>query len=404
MRLAARAGRKAGSTATAAEEAGATGLTFAEAAARLPEEGEIQLALPVSAVLLERMRLPATDREELAGMVRLQLEKTLPFPPEEVASDFEIVQTGETGTLLLAITVYNAQLDALCEPLDAGVGLPDRITLFALHIAAACSPDEVVCAIFRELDSVTVAIVENTKLSFAESLGDAAAVDAETFFENLPATLLAAELDGVPMNFTRVRLDATLGDWAEPAAAFFGAPVETIALDDDLPEPAIDLVPEAWKQERRQEERAGQYRSRFLLAGGIYFALILGAAGYLIWLQRHLTALTREAAEIAPQMESIASHKGRWAALAPAIEPAHYTVEILYQVSRSLPSDAMRITLFEQSPEQFLVEGEAPTANLAIEFGEKLKKNAELSGYQFEAAPPTILPNGGAQMRIFGRQ
>ncbi len=52
--------------------------TMEEAAASLPEDATVSLSLPVSAVLMERMRLPSTDREELGGMVTLQLEKTLP--------------------------------------------------------------------------------------------------------------------------------------------------------------------------------------------------------------------------------------------------------------------------------------------------------------------------------------
>ena len=65
--------------------------TLGEAAAALPLNVAVRLALPCQAALLERLKLPATDREELAGMVQLQLEKTLPYPVEEVSSDFEVI-------------------------------------------------------------------------------------------------------------------------------------------------------------------------------------------------------------------------------------------------------------------------------------------------------------------------
>ena len=67
--------------------------TLGEAAAALPAGMRLHLALPCQAVLIERMTLPATDRAELAGMVQLQLEKTLPFAIEEVSSDFVVVGT-----------------------------------------------------------------------------------------------------------------------------------------------------------------------------------------------------------------------------------------------------------------------------------------------------------------------
>ena len=76
--------------------------TLAEAAAALPAGTHLHLALPCQAVLLERMTLPATDRAELAGMVHLQLEKSLPFPIEDVSADFLIVETGETESTLVS--------------------------------------------------------------------------------------------------------------------------------------------------------------------------------------------------------------------------------------------------------------------------------------------------------------
>ena len=90
-------------------------------------------------------------------------------------------------------------------------------------------------------------------------------------------------------------------------------------------------------------------------------------------------------------------------AIAPAIDPHRYTVEILYQVSSSLSSEDIRITTYDQTPAQFMVEGEAPTAGSAIDFGDRLKNNPELKDFKFDITPPTILPNEHAQFRIFGK-
>jgi hypothetical protein len=66
--------------------------TLGEAAAAVPPGAAIHLALPAHAALLERLTLPSTNREELAGMVQLQLEKTLPYPMEDVTSDFDVIK------------------------------------------------------------------------------------------------------------------------------------------------------------------------------------------------------------------------------------------------------------------------------------------------------------------------
>jgi hypothetical protein len=230
------------------------------------------------------------------------------------------------------------------------------------------------------------------------------AADADQFFSELPQALLSAELDGVPVEFNRVHLDGDLAEWHGQVREFFpDVPVDLLPLDSLLPEPDVNLVPAAWKQEQRHEERSARTRTQLILLGVLYLLLLLCAAGYVIWLQRQTRAIELQVAAMGPQVDLIGSRRARWLALAPAIDPARYTVEVLFQVTNSLPSEEIRITVFDQSPAQFMVEGEAPTAALAIDFGERLKNNTELKQFQFNIAAPTILPNEHAQFRIFGK-
>jgi len=58
-----------------------------EAAGLLQPEDEIVLALPIELVLAQRMRLPTTDPSEFGEMVRIQIEKAMPYSPEEMTTD-----------------------------------------------------------------------------------------------------------------------------------------------------------------------------------------------------------------------------------------------------------------------------------------------------------------------------
>jgi hypothetical protein len=51
-----------------------------------------------------------------------------------------------------------------------------------------------------------------------------------------------------------------------------------------------------------------------------------------------------------------------------------------------------------------VIEGEAPSANLAIQFTESVKKNNGLAAFAFESDSPTLLPNEHAKFRIFGKR
>ncbi|MEA3212074.1 MAG: Type pilus assembly protein PilM [Chthoniobacter sp.] len=374
-------------------------LTLGEAAAALPLKTAVRLALPCQAALLERLTFPATDREELAGMLQLQLEKTLPYPVEEVSSDFEVIASEENESTLLSVAAHSGQLDELCQPLRDHAKLPEKITLFAMHVAAACPPDETVLAIYAEQGEFVIAICEKGKLSWAQTVHG---LDVAALLELLPQMMLSAEMEGVPTACSSIRLDRDLTSLSEPLRDLFELPVELIALDA-LPEPRGNLVPTAWQADSRRLERAERIKQQLLLAAVMYLLGVAVAFVYLAWLKRDAQKLALQFAAAQPQLEFIQSRERRWNELRPAIDPRLYTVEILYQAHKNLPSEEVRITEFNQTTGKWTIIGEAPSANLAIEFVEKLKAEKELEAWRITAAPPTLLKGEQAKFSIEGR-
>ena len=62
----------------------------------------------------------------------------------------------------------------------------------------------------------------------------------------------------------------------------------------------------------------------------------------------------------------------------------------------------MRLTAFDLTSRGIRFQGEAPSAEAAVDFTEKLRAHPELKAYNFEAEPPTILPNSRARFRVSG--
>lgn len=50
-----------------------------------------------------------------------------------------------------------------------------------------------------------------------------------------------------------------------------------------------------------------------------------------------------------------------------------------------------------------MIEGEAPSVNVAIEYGEKLRAEKGLADFRLETPPPQILKDDRAKFRFFGR-
>src|SRR4029078_292410 len=73
----------------------------------LQPNDELILSLPVSAVLAQRFRLPTVAPAEFPEMVRIQIEKVLPFSPDELTTDFELIEQNETESVVSAIAVRN---------------------------------------------------------------------------------------------------------------------------------------------------------------------------------------------------------------------------------------------------------------------------------------------------------
>jgi hypothetical protein len=91
--------------------------TLEEAVPLLSANDEFVLGLPVSAVIAQRFRLPSVDPSEFPEMIRLQIEKLLPFPADEVTSDFELIEQSESESVVSAIAIRNEQLAEMASPL-----------------------------------------------------------------------------------------------------------------------------------------------------------------------------------------------------------------------------------------------------------------------------------------------
>jgi len=375
--------------------------TLEEAAAALKSDTPFNLELPCTAVLFERMSLPATDREELLSMARLQLEKTLPFPPEEVSSDIAVISRGETESNVLAIAVHNEHLDTLCAPLRARHLIPESVSVRVLQEAAACPSDPGAMLLFREGESLVIAFSEKSNLTYAtttEGVSDEAMLLGE-----LPQLVMSAEMEGISSDFSQIFTGPACAEFNEALGEFFKLPVRDLPSLEGPYAPVVNLLPEPWLEERRQLAQKANIRQKLALAAMVYVALLVGACAYLISLDMRARSLQRKVALSQPLVQQLQDEQSRWQALAPAVDPKLFTVELLNQITNSIPSPDLRITEFNQEPKQVTVKAEAPSANSAIDFGERLKSNSALNKFRFDMAPPQILANNRAQVNIFGK-
>jgi hypothetical protein len=371
-----------------------------EAAELLRPDDDIVLALPLELVLAQRLQLPTIDPGEFADMVRIQIEKAMPYSTEEMTTDSEIISQTEEGSVISAVAVHNEKLNELAAPLLARGLIPSQVTVYAGHRAATHTPEGTALFIYPENESIVCAITEEGKLSFTRTL---AAADALQLQRDLPQLALSAELQGINTSSPRILLAENLYELRDTVEGIFATAADLIAVEVPPAEIRLNLLPESWRQRSAQLVRQKQWRNRLLIAGCAYAGLLILFLVYLLIMRFQVGRLDRRISKDAPRTEFVKATEARWKALAPAIDPHYYPIEVILHLFDSLPSADVRITVFNQSARQISVDGEANSAALAYQFAEKVKKNPDLQAFQFELGSPRILPNDHAQFRLEGK-
>ena len=127
-------------------------------------------------------------------MVRIQIEKALPYSTEEVTTDFEIIEQTEEGSVVSAIAVHNEKLSELAAPLLARGIIPKQVTVYAAQRAAthaAVRPR--ISSLSAKTEALVCAITEDGKLGFTRSLDGA---DADQLQRDLPQLALERRAAG----------------------------------------------------------------------------------------------------------------------------------------------------------------------------------------------------------------
>ncbi|MGE5209044.1 MAG: PilN domain-containing protein [Alphaproteobacteria bacterium] len=373
--------------------------TLEEAVPLLSADDEFVLGLPVSVVIAQRFRLPSVDPAEFPEMIRLQIEKLLPFPADEVTSDFELIEQSENESVVSAIAIRNEQLSEVASPLLARGYIPRQVTVYAAQRASTHAPSGNALLIYPEGEMLVYAMTENGKLSLARAIernGDQLQLE-------LPQLRLSAELQGIDASSPNVLLDETCYELRDTVQGILASPTEIVGIELPPAPVKLNLLPESWRRRRLQLIRQVEWRKRLVWIGGAYVGIVALLFAYLGLLRFQVGRFERRIAHDAPGTEFVRATEATWKALAPAIDPRFYPVEILEHLFESLPSADVRITAYNQSARQISVDGEANTAALAYDFIDKIKKNPDLQAFQFDMASPRILPNNHAQFRLEGR-
>lgn len=323
-----------------------------------PSRGVVCAAIPMAEALVRVMRLPSVDREELAGMVDLQIGKISPFPVEELVVSFEILSSDESSSCVLIAAARRESLDRLCEigvvprhididllarwqgiaPL-AGESGRDLVLLVASERAELVVTDNGMPILFRSL-------LER------DDLGDADFTEA--IAEELQYTLVALETDWGSPSSVRVllvedegasvveadRLAELSGIAVEDASVAASPPASELLLRRRIEAEGriIDLTPPEWMSSARER----RLKKRLLLGSAalaaIWLLTIAAVLGYGSWERSSAGRLERRAEELKGPALRSRELQSRIEALEQYADRSHSALECLREASMLLPA------------------------------------------------------------------
>jgi hypothetical protein len=316
-----------------------------------------------------------------------------------VTSDFEVIERAESDSIISSVAVHNQRLNELAAPLINRGHIPRQVTVYAVQRAVSRAAEGRALIIYREGEKLVSAISENGKLSLTRTLG----TEGAGLQNDLPQLALSAELQGIDTSFPTVLLDEDCLPLRDTIERVFAQRPSLMGVEAPPAPVKLDLTPETWRQQRAALARRKEWKKRLIWAGGAYAAFLLLFALYVTFLRFQVGYMKNAIKRDAPKVDFIKQTEADWKALAPAIDPHYYPIEIMLHLFESLPNPEVRITVYDQSVKNISVQGEAPSAALAYQFAEKVKKNPGLQGFTFDLGTPRILPNDHAQFRLEGK-
>jgi general secretion pathway protein L len=138
----------------------------------------IVVGIPRKSVILKSMEIPSLEKKNIPQLLEYEIERHLPFKPEEIYYDFEVIEkTGENLYRVLLVAVKKEMIDSLRDLFER---VPIRPMIFdlssfaifnALRFGNGFSEDMIEAIIFLGSKDVELEIVQGGLLMYSRSLG-----------------------------------------------------------------------------------------------------------------------------------------------------------------------------------------------------------------------------------------
>jgi len=344
------------------------------------------------------LKLPPVEAGTVEELMPLRLEAAgiaAPVEPGVVASDWEEVRTRQSGRVVFAWTWTEDPLaDAPASRLPSAV-LPRWRTVLM-------PPRHVV--LWRELGQWFSGLTGAGGLLNVQALGDGAG--AEGVAADIKAQISSLVVRGMmdaPEGMLVYGEDAP--EHFDRAAVFLGIPLRRTPLPPPVvPEDTGRLLPAAILEARAAAVSARRWKLRIAAAAAVWLLAAAWVAYGYISDRNALEEARAERVRIEPESLALREIQSAWDEVMLVNGIDSFPLEVLLRLEQARPAGPLRLTTFSVGPQKDVsLSGSAPSADMALRFGEVVKRNQGLASYQWETPYPRSQTDNTFTFTISGK-
>ena len=375
-----------------------------------PARAQVRCAVAREQVITRLLKFPTTKPEELAKMVALTGKVQVPYPPEQVVCDFQVLeqQAGVTTVQFVAChqDLVERHLKLLqqlhLEPSDV---VPSSWGMLAWYRRFGKTPQirEPVMVLNVDADHTHLALIHRGGVVLSRSL-EAGLRDWQAGSETLTALAqeverslsgLRKEWPGLEVQTVLLTGMGALEEWTPilelrlgkpvvvarasmPAAVnqMEGSPVVLLGLATAEPSWLVNLLPQATRRGYTQHRRL---REVTLMA--VLLAMALGLGTSLLWTALHRQErLAARGGKTLQQLQATTQQLERQERLTRVIDQVQtarrWVASMLAELFRLTPPEVLFESLqFERSRGELLVRGSAPSTRHVLDYIQQLEQS-----------------------------
>ncbi len=382
---------------------------------------DIILVVPRQFLTLRIIKLPSQDDKEISKMVELQISKQIPWPAEEITSDYLIVEKDSLGYSKVLVVVCQKEVIKRYLKIIAESSLKAKrialssegVCLWYRNFSRKNTPPDVSALVLLDIDTknTDICFYHREKLIFTRSVAFSAAdlgsAKLDSLLEELRKTFSTLQRDQVIPEIGKIYIISSAPEassLADKLKLEFSFNVELVnPLKEISPEKGL-MIPQALNQGncsasailglvsgadkerinllpgevKKEEEEKSKIKDLVFLGAALFLLLVVSAGALALKIYKkelYLKRLETVLKEENPKAKEVESAMKKLTLIKQRLNPSGSSIDVIYELYNLIPA-GVSLSIFSFDEQQLItLQGVAVNMSDVFNFQGILEKS-----------------------------